>query len=150
MKDPKSGAEVSWDYSIGTFTGALGDVRVGLSSGDIVTVAALETALGVTLSASVGAALQEQMMAAPYLGNRRYVSKLQFMDLFRPVELEKIYDAAKVSSSVQIELDRVTRAPKDEIELTDPRTLAGLQKMEAAGLITLGDADRISKGIPWQ
>jgi hypothetical protein len=150
MKDRKTGAEVQWDYQIGTFTGALGNARVGLSSGEIVTVPALETALGVTLSASVSAALQEQMEAAPYMDNKRFVSKLQFMDLFRPADLVKIYDAAKTSSAMKIALDRVDRAPNDQVELTDQRTITQLNELEAGGFIQSGDADRISKGISWQ
>jgi hypothetical protein len=49
---------------------------------------------------------------------------------------------------VQIQLDRVNRAPDDRIELTDPRVMTGLIQMEALGLLTAGDADRIQKGIP--
>lgn len=149
MLDP-SGAEVFWDHQIGTFTGILGALRVGLYGGHLLTVAALETALGVSLSAASGAALQEQLLAAPYLAQKRFVSKLQFMDLFRPESLVNIYNAAKVSVEVQIELDRVNRAPNDQIELSDPRTFGGLQRMELGGLIPAGDALRISKGLPWQ
>lgn len=149
MLDP-SGAEVFWDYQIGTFTGIHGPFKVGVYGGQILTVAALEAALGVDLSAATGAQLQEDMMARPFTGGKQHVSKLQFMDLFRPADLEKIYTAAKSVVAVQIELDRVNRAPHDQIELSDPRTMAGLQKMEASGLITAGDAERISKGTPWQ
>lgn len=149
MIDP-SGAVVFWDYQIGTFSGAYQDQNVGLYAGHITSVAALEAALGVTLSAETGAALQEDMLKAPFLGNRLYCTKLQFMDLFQPASLEAIYTAAKTYVAVQIELDRVNRAPNDRIELSDPRTLAGLLRMEATGLVPPGDALRISKGLPWQ
>jgi hypothetical protein len=145
----QSGAEVFWDHQVGTFTGIYGAIKVGLAGGEILTVDALEAAIGVDLSASTGAALQEAMLAHPYLANKRFVSKLQFMDLFGPW-LINIYTAAKSSVAVAIELDRVNRAPHDQIELTDPRTIAGLQKMEDNGLIGPGDAQRISKGLPWQ
>jgi hypothetical protein len=150
MTDEPSGAEVAWDYQLGTFTGALGALRVGRFGGDIVTVGALEQRLGVALSAETGAALQQDYLAAPYLAARRYVSKLEFMDLFSPASLQAIYTAARVDVAVQIELDRVDRAADNRIELTSPRTRAGLQQMEAAHLIDAGDAERISKGIPWQ
>lgn len=157
MIDP-SGAEVHWDYQIGTFTGQLGELRVGLFGGDILTVADLQARLGIQLSAETGADLQAAYLAAPFMGNKRFASKLQFMDLFRPADLTKIYKMARntdpaylaLSIAVQIELDRVDRAPNDQIELSDPRTLAGLGAMEQYGLITVGDAERISKGIKWQ
>jgi hypothetical protein len=157
MHDP-SGAQVFWDYQIGTFTGILGQLTVGRAGGDILTVAKLETLLGVSLSADTGARLQEDMLAHPYAGNKRFVSKLQFMDLFKPSDLARIYamsrntnpDYAQLSIGVQIELDRVNRAPNDQIELSDARTLAGLQSMQTYGLITEpGGAERISKGIPY-
>jgi hypothetical protein len=147
VSDP-SGAEVWWDQQIGTFMGQLGDLKVGNYAGEILTVSALEQALGVSLSADTGAQLGTAASASPYTANKRYVSKLQFMDLFRPGDLIKIYDAAKLSSAVQIQLDRVNRAPDDRIELTDPRVMTGLIQMEALGLLTAGDADRIQKGIP--
>lgn len=149
IQDP-SGAVVWWDHQVGTFMGQLAGLKVGNSAGEILTVVTLEQALGVTLSAATGAQLQEAYIGSPSQAAKRFVSKLQFMDLFRPTDLERIYDAAKVSSAVQIELDRVDRAPEGRIELTDPRTLAGLIKMEQAHLLTAGDAVRIQKGIPWE
>lgn len=158
MIDINSGAVVQWDYQIGTFTGQLGALRVGLFGGDIATVAELQARLGVTLSAETGAELQESYLAAPYTANKRFVSKLQFMDLFRPADLTKIYAMARntdpaylaLSVAVSIELDRVNRAPKDQIELSDPRVVAGLAKMEQYTLISAGDATRIAQGLPWQ
>jgi hypothetical protein len=144
------GAEVFWDYQIGTFTGIRNGVKVGVSGGDILSVALLEQRLGVSLGASAGAQLQQDMLAHPYEGHKRYVSKLQFMDLFRPADLEKIYTVAKSSVAITIALDRVNRAPNDQIELTDTRTISQLTQMEAGGLISPGDADRITKGLPWQ
>jgi hypothetical protein len=158
MIDSTSGAEVFWDHQIGTFTGILGPLKVGLSGGDILTIGALQTALGVNLSAETGAELQQNMLAHPYLGSKKFVTKLQFMDLFKPADLARIYAMARnsdpaymqLSIGVQIELDRVNRAPNDQIELSDPRTLAGLQSMQTYGLIQeVGGALRISKGIPW-
>ena len=145
-----SGAKVGWDYQVGTFIGEFGGVRVGKFGGDVRTIVDLEARLGVSLSQDTKVCLMELYSDNPPKTERVFVSKLQFMDLFREDDLVKIYDAAKVSSAVQIELDRVTRAPNDEIELTDVRTMKGLQNMEAAGLIRAGDADRIKKGIPWQ
>jgi hypothetical protein len=154
----ESGAEVFWDYQIGTFTGIHNSLKVGLAPGDILTVSELEQALSIDLSAQTGASLQEDLLAHPYMGNKKFVSKLQFMDLFKPDDLVRIYAMARntdqafaqLSIRVQIELDRVNRAPNDQIELSDPRTLAGLQSMQFYGLITeVGGALRISKGTPW-
>jgi hypothetical protein len=158
MIDP-SGAQVFWDYQIGTFTGILGPFKVGMYGGEILTVEALEAALGIDLSAQTGAELQEAMLAHPYLAGRKFVTKLQFMDLFKPADLTRIYlmarntdpNYAALSVAVEIELDRVNRAPNDQIELSDPRTLAGLQAMATYGLIQeVGGPARIAKGLPWQ
>lgn len=150
MIDP-SGAEVFWDYQLGTYTGILNGLKVGLFGGDITAVTVLEERLGIALSASTGAALQEQFSLEPYLANKLFVSKLQFMDLFLPSDLERIYTTAKTVVAVQIELDRVNRSSNDQIELTDPRTIAGLAKMEAMGLIQeVGGAARILRGESWQ
>ncbi len=153
-----SGAEVFWDHQVGTFTGIIGPFKVGLHAGAILSVAELEQALEVDLSAQTGAALQEAMLAIPYLSNKKFVTKLQFMDLFKPADLTRIYlmarntdpNYAALSVAVQIELDRVNRAPHDQIELSDPRTLAGLSSMAQYGLIQeVGGPARIAKGIPW-
>lgn len=146
----QSGVKVAWDYQVGTFTGQLGDLRVGLFAGEILTVSDLETALGVVLTAQEGADLQEAYLAHPYTALQRPVSKLEFMDLFRPDDLIKIYTAAKSSVDVQIQLERMRNAPGDTIDLNDLRTLNNLQMLEAVGLLTKGDADRISKGVSWE
>jgi hypothetical protein len=153
----QSGAEVFWDHQIGTFTGILGGLKVGLSGGSILTVSALEAALGVVLAAQTGADLQEAMLAHPWMGNKRFVTKLQFRKLFRPNDLEKIYDVVRssdpiykvLSIKVQIEMENVNAASEDRVDLSDPDTLSGLLKMEQYQLITAGDAQRISKGLPW-
>jgi hypothetical protein len=157
MLDP-SGAQVFWDYQIGTFTGFIGQFKVGRYGGEILTVNALETSLGVILAAQTGADLQEAMLAHPWLGGKRFVTKLQFRKLFRPNDLEKIYDVVRssdplykvLSIKVQIEMENVNAASEDRVDLSDPDTLSGLLKMEQYQLITAGDAQRIAKGLPWQ
>ncbi len=157
MIDPTSGAEVFWDHQVGTFTGILGQTKVGLFGGDILSVVALEVRLGVSLAGETGAILQEAMLANPYLGNKRYVSKLQFMDLFWGPDLTRVFKMARnadpayldLSVAVEMELFRVTNAPDGRIELSDPRTLGGLLKMAQYGLLQEpGAAARIAQGLP--
>lgn len=71
----------------------------------------------------------------------RTVSKLQYMGRFTDSELAAIYTAAKAVVQVEIWLDKFKLT--SEVDLDDPRTIAGLQAMEAAGLIGAGRAQEI-------
>lgn len=68
-------------------------------------------------------------------------SRLDFMNLFTDAELEAIYSAAKTTVSVEVWLDKFKLA--DWVDLTDPRTVAGVQSLETAGLIATGRATTI-------
>lgn len=72
---------------------------------------------------------------APPLGQ---ISKLAYMERFADAELAAIYGAAKVSLAVEVWLEKFKLA--EFIDLSDPRTLAGLQALEANGLIGTGRA----------
>lgn len=78
---------------------------------------------------------------APPLGQ---ISKLAYMDRFADAELEGIYGAAKVSLAVEVWMEKFKLA--EFIDLSDPRTLAGLQALEANGLIGPGRSLEILHG----
>lgn len=65
--------------------------------------------------------------------NLGQISKLAYMERFSDTELAAIYGAAKVSMAVEVWLERFKLA--EFIDLSDPRTLAGLQALESNGLI---------------
>lgn len=85
-----------------------------------------------------------ELVAPPIPSAPRVVTKLQYMGLFRDWELEAIYSAAKSVIAVEIWLDKFKMTP--EVDLDDPRTIGGLQAMEAAGLIGPGRAAEIASG----
>lgn len=78
---------------------------------------------------------------APPLGQ---ISQLDYMERFTGAELENIYGAEALSLSVRVWLKKFEAA--DFIDLADPRTLAGLQDLEANGLIGSGRALEILHG----
>lgn len=153
MRDTNTGAEVSWDWQLGTFTG----VVPGQPTRRAASIDELEAQLGSLLDADTRAYLAEMKVLYPHTSVKRTVTKLQFMALFRPDDLFKIYRTARggvginetLSITVQIALARVDRASNDTIDLDDPDTVKGLVDMETYQLIAAGDAERIKKGLPW-
>jgi hypothetical protein len=77
----------------------------------------------------------------------RRLSKLAYMNRFTDAELAGIYGAAKTVVSVEVWLAKFNattpEADGTSIDLDDPRTVAGLQGMEAAGLLGAGRAAEI-------
>lgn len=71
----------------------------------------------------------------------RVLTKLQYMERFTDAELAAIYTAAKSVVQVEIWLEKFKLAT--EVNLDDPATGAGLQAMEAAGLLAPGRAAEI-------
>ena len=71
----------------------------------------------------------------------RVITKLDYMNRFTDTELANIYTAAKLNVSVEVWLEKFKLA--SDINLDDPRTIAGLQSMEAAGLLAAGRATEI-------
>ena len=78
---------------------------------------------------------------APSLG---HISKLAYMERFTDAELAAIYGAAKVSLAVEVWMEKFKLA--EFIDLADPRTLVGLQALEANDLIGPGRALEILHG----
>lgn len=77
----------------------------------------------------------------PVIQPKRTLTKLEYMERFTDIELAGIYTAAKTVVSIEIWLEKFKLAT--EINLDDPATIAGLQAMEAAGLLVPGRAMEI-------
>ena len=71
----------------------------------------------------------------------RIISRLEFYGLFSDEELVRVYTATKESIPLEIFLDKVKVA--QDITINDPRTVAGVQALEALGIIGEGRAAEI-------
>lgn len=69
------------------------------------------------------------------------ITKLEYLNRFSDVELEALYTAAKADVKLEIWLERFRLA--EFIDLRDQRTVAGVQALEAAGIIGAGRAAQI-------
>lgn len=84
--------------------------------------------------------MERKPFSAPVLVTAE-VSRLDFMDRFTDAELAGVFTAAKSSVSVEVFIEKVKAA--SHIDLTDPRTISGVQALEVAELISPGRADEI-------
>ena len=82
------------------------------------------------------APVPEQPQAAP-----RVITKLEYMNRFHDSELAALYTAAKSVVQIEIWLEKFKLA--EFIDLDDPRTVAGVQALEAGQLIGAGRASEI-------
>ena len=89
---------------------------------------------------AIGNTVIRELMRDP-LSVKVLPTKLEFFDRFTDAEQVAIYDAAKTVTQVQIWLDKFKLA--SDIDVTDPRTIAGIQALEAAGLLAAGRAAEI-------
>lgn len=71
----------------------------------------------------------------------RTLTGLQYMSRFTQEELEKIYGLADVNLAVRVWVKMFERA--DVVDLDDARTVTGLQRLEAAGILGKGRAAEI-------
>ena len=75
---------------------------------------------------------------------KRRVTKLDYMQRFTDAEMAGIYSAAKSSIAVEVWLAKFNATTPEpdgtSMDLDDPRTIGGLQALEAAGLIGVGRA----------
>jgi hypothetical protein len=69
------------------------------------------------------------------------LSRLAFLDRFTDPELVAIYTAAKSEVAIEVMLDKFRAA--DYIDLSDLRTIAGIEALEEIGLIAEGRAAEI-------
>lgn len=83
----------------------------------------------------------QQAAPAPAQPVSRTVTKLAFMERFTDEELAAIYAAAKTDVRVEVWMDKMKLA--SEIDLADPRTRAGVEALEALGLIGQGRAAEV-------
>ncbi len=74
------------------------------------------------------------------------LTKLQFMRLFTQAELEGIYGAAQTAVSVMVFLAMLSNAK--DIELDNPSTIAGINSMATAGLLSTARAAQILANEP--
>lgn len=77
----------------------------------------------------------------PVPPTKQPVSRIDFLGKFTDVELESLYTAAKSVVQIEIMLDFVRAA--EFISTDDPRTISGVQALEAGGLIAAGRAAEI-------
>jgi hypothetical protein len=82
--------------------------------------------------------VEEPIVATPGV---RILTKLAYMNRFTDTELAGIYTAAKSVVQIEVWLDKFKLA--EEINLDDPSTIAGVQALEAAGLLIAGRAAEI-------
>lgn len=71
----------------------------------------------------------------------RSLTGLQYMTRFTQDELETIYGLADVNLAVRVWVKMFERA--DVVDLDDARTVTGLQRLEAAGILAAGRAAEI-------
>jgi len=69
------------------------------------------------------------------------ITLLAFRNRFTMAEKQGIYTAAETVVDIRVFLDDIAAA--SEIDLTDPQTIAGVQALEAVGLITTVRATEI-------
>lgn len=73
------------------------------------------------------------------------LSKLAFMNRFTLEELGGIYSAARSSVMVEVFLDKLRLA--EHVDVADPQTIAGLQALADAGLLS---KERLQEVLKWQ
>ena len=71
----------------------------------------------------------------------RILTKLAWVDRFTDEEMAAIYTAAKVNIQVEVWLEKFKIS--QEVDLDDQRLIAGVQGLEAAGLLAEGRAAEI-------
>lgn len=87
----------------------------------------------------------EQSEGAPMVPNApvvgRVFTKMEWMDRFTQAELASIFNAAKVSVDVEVWLERFRQS--SYVDPSDPRTVGGVQALEAVGILAAGRAAEI-------
>ena len=71
------------------------------------------------------------------------LTKLEFLNRFTDTEVEGIYAAVKLSVPIEIWMDKFKLA--EYINLDDKKTINGVNKLEANGLLAVGRAEEILK-----
>jgi hypothetical protein len=84
-------------------------------------------------------AAQAEVVATPVA--KAPITKLEFMNRFTMDELAGIYTAAKTEVMIEVFLDKLKLAT--EINLSDANTIAGVNSLTTAGLLTADRAKEI-------
>lgn len=84
-------------------------------------------------------AAQAAVATAPV--SKAPITKLEFMNRFTMDELAGIYTAAKTEVMIEVFLDKLKLST--EIDLSDANTIAGVNSLAAAGLLTADRAKEI-------
>jgi hypothetical protein len=71
----------------------------------------------------------------------RIITKLEYMNRFHDDELANLYTAAKGVVQIEVWLEKFKVS--EFIDLSDPRTVGGVQALEAAGIVGAGRANEI-------
>ncbi len=128
---PAGGSTLAVRY--GLVNGVVTDMYPGKADSDVI------TALHATSQAQV------TVLEAQHNPPATVVTRLAFMELFTPDELEAIYTAAKTVVSVEVYMDKLKVS--DMIDLTDSATATGISKLQTAGLLTANRASAILANI---
>jgi hypothetical protein len=73
------------------------------------------------------------------------ISKLEYLSAFEESELATIYTIAKTNVQIEIWLEKFRLA--EFIQISDPRSQAGIRSLEASGLIQPGRANEILRKL---
>ena len=73
---------------------------------------------------------------------KRYITKSSYLDLFEDDELKKIIAISKINADVELLLQKLTLI--NEVNLDSPKLKAGLETMEAGGILGTGRAAEIT------
>ena len=90
--------------------------------------------LGKTDAEVLQIVIDNQQKESTPVTDSKVITRLQFMDLFTMNELAAVYTAAKSSVMIEVFLDKWKMA--EFIDLRDPSTVAGVNGLADAGLIT--------------
>ena len=125
-------------------TDALGSALIPGAGQQVIDVTDTDIAVGIVGSQLVAGVFVKPVIVEgvpTYIGVTKLPTKLEFFDRFTDAEQVAIYDAAKTVTAIQVWLDKFKLA--SDIDVTDPRTIAGINALEAAGLLTAGRAAEI-------
>lgn len=136
-----------WDYQIGTFRAQVDGVIYGTVARQYLTVEALSAACGVAFDPEQVSDLMAEKAANP-VPSPRILTPLQFRRLFTLNERVAVDNFATNPDLSDQQKAVLTTLTKDfdaaqEIDLDDPDTQAGIQTLEAYGLLAEGRAAEI-------
>jgi hypothetical protein len=109
----------------------------------VVLITGLSVGIGDFYEPSTGLFTTNTEIPAEVLMHNAYCTILQFRSKFTDNEKVAIYTAAKNNLLIQIWLEDMNCVQNNMIHLEDPRTVGGVQALEAMGIIGVGRAAQI-------